>query len=323
MKALILSFLLLSFGGFTFLSAQSTIVQNIQRLMPPTGKVNVVIDTDTYNEIDDQFAVVYGLLSPDKMKVEAIYAAPYFNSRSVGSGDGMEKSYEEILRILDKMELDPTDFAFKGSTKFMQENAGQPVQSPAATDLIQRAMAATEPLYVLTLGAPTNVASAIMLEPKIKDKIIVVWLGGKGHHWDTAFEFNLKQDIPASQVIFDSGVPLIQIPTQPVTSHLHTTLPEIEYYLKGRGGISDYLAEIYKDYYSDHYGKSKVIWDISAIAYIVEPKWFKTALVHSPILTDQITYSVDQSRHFIRYVSHLDRNGIYADLFRKIQNIKK
>ena len=35
-----------------------------QRLQFPTKKVRMVLDTDTYNEIDDQFALVYALSAP-------------------------------------------------------------------------------------------------------------------------------------------------------------------------------------------------------------------------------------------------------------------
>ena len=67
-------------------------------LKPPAKRpVRMVLDTDTYNEIDDQFAVVYALISPE-LDVQAVYAAPFHNNRSSGPGDGMEKSYEEILR---------------------------------------------------------------------------------------------------------------------------------------------------------------------------------------------------------------------------------
>jgi purine nucleosidase len=75
----------------------------LDRLQPPSGKVRMVLDTDTYNEIDDQFALVHALLSPDSMDVEAIYAAPFHNSRSANAGDGMEKSHEEILRLLERL----------------------------------------------------------------------------------------------------------------------------------------------------------------------------------------------------------------------------
>ena len=41
----------------------------VRLLQPPKGKVKAVLDTDTFNEIDDQFAVVYALLSPEKIDV--------------------------------------------------------------------------------------------------------------------------------------------------------------------------------------------------------------------------------------------------------------
>ena len=77
-----------------------------RRLQPPgDGCVRMVLDTDTYNEIDDQFALVHALLSPERLKVEAIYAAPFHNDRSTGPGDGMEKSFEEILRLLARLDV--------------------------------------------------------------------------------------------------------------------------------------------------------------------------------------------------------------------------
>jgi len=48
----------------------------------------MVLDTDTYNEVDDQFAVVYALRSPERLRVEALYAAPFHNDRSSGPADG-------------------------------------------------------------------------------------------------------------------------------------------------------------------------------------------------------------------------------------------
>lgn len=290
----------------------------LQRLQPPTGKIRMVLDTDTYNEIDDQFAVVYALLSPEQLQVEAIYAAPYLNNRSTDPADGMRKSHEEILRLLDKLGRSPENFVYRGSEGFLKSYS-QPYESDAAKDLVKRAMASEEPLYVLAVGAPTNVASAILMEPKIINKIVVVWLGGKGLGWREASEFNLQQDLLSSQLLFNSGVPLIQLPTEPVTSHLMTTVPEVETYLKGKGAIGDYLVEIFKDYHKDHYAWSKVIWDISAVAWAINPSWFETEIRNSPILTDQLTYSFDPTRHFYRVATALNRDKIFGDLFKKVE----
>lgn len=316
-----LMFLLCVSGHYAFSQDYPEISEEtrLQRLQPTEGKVRMVLDTDTYNEIDDQFAVVYALLSPEQLDVEAIYAAPYLNSRSTSPGEGMQKSYEEILRLLDKLGKSAEDFVYKGSDGFL-ESYDQPYESEAARDLVERAMASEEPLYVLAVGAPTNVASAILMEPEIIKKIVLVWLGGTDLHWRTAREFNLQQDILSSQILFDSGVPLIQLPTNTVTSHLLTTVPEIETYLKGQGAIGEYLVEIFKDYHHDHYAWSKVIWDISAVAYAISPEWFSTEIRHAPILTDQITYSFDNTRHFYRIATALNRDKIFGDMFKKIQD---
>ena len=317
------TFIILTLGMNTFSQEFSQIKDEslLQRLQPPQGKIKVVIDTDTYNEVDDQFAVVYALLSPEQMEVEAIYAAPYHNSRYEGPADGMKKSHEEILCLLDNLDMGrtPDNFVFRGSEGFSQSH-DQPYERAAAKDMLKRAMASEKPLYVLTLGAPTNVSSAILMEPEIINKIVVVWLAGKGLNWDTAREFNLQQDILSSQILFDSGVPLIQLPTEPVTSHLLTTIPELETYLVGHSKIGDYLVEIVKGYNQDHFAWSKVIWDISAIGYVINPKWFSTEIRHAPILTDQITYSFDDSRHLYCVATYLKRDKIFGDMFKKIQD---
>ena len=282
----------------------------------------MVLDTDTYNEIDDQFAVVQAMISPDRLDVQAIHAAPFDNRRSSGAGDGMEKSYEEILRLLTRLDVQPEGFVFRGSTSFLPAKE-QPVDSPAARDLIERAMSRRPdeaPLYVVTIGAPTNVASAILMEPRIIQRIVVVWLGGQPHYWPSAREFNLAQDVPASQVLFDSGVPLVQIPCENVASHLLTTVPEIERWVQGRGTIGDYLCEIFKAFTDDHFAWGKVLWDLSAPAWILNAKWIPTDLVPSPILTDQVTYSIDRSRHLIRVARQVHRNGVYKDLFTKLRD---
>jgi len=290
----------------------------LERLRPPEGKVRMVLDTDTYNEIDDQFALVYALLSPGEMSVEAVYAAPFFNSRSSGPADGMEKSYEEILRVLTRLGVRHQGLAFRGSAGYLP-GPEQPCPSEAAADLVAKAMETEgEPLYVVAIGAITNVASAILLEPAIIGRIVVVWLGGQPLHWPTARDFNLQQDLHASRLVLDCGVPLVQIPCWGVASHLLTTVPEIERHVEGQGAIGDYLAGIFKAYRTDHFAWSKVIWDIAGIAWLLDASWVPTELVHSPILTGRLTWSFDRSRHFVRLATQVHRDPIFCDLFTKL-----
>jgi inosine-uridine nucleoside N-ribohydrolase len=261
---------------------------------------------------------MYALRSPEHLIVEAVYAAPFYNKRSESPGDGMEKSYKEILQVLDRMNISqPEGFVLKGSTRYL-ESLETPCDSQAARDLVKRAMDATEPLYVVAIGAITNIASAILIEPRIIEKIVVVWLGGHALYWHDTREFNLKQDVLAARVVFDCGVPLIHIPCANVVTHLSTTIAELERHIEGKSAIGSYLTQIVREYSKDHYAWSKVIWDIAAVAYLINPSWVPTRVVHSPVLTDQVTWSTDQSRHFIKSAYHVDRDAIFKDLFRKV-----
>ncbi|MDQ4075253.1 MAG: nucleoside hydrolase [Chloroflexota bacterium] len=287
-------------------------------LEPPTHKVRIVVDTDTANEIDDQFAVVYALLSQDRIEVEAIYAVPFHNERSTGPEDGMLKSYDEILRVLAHLGRPHDGLVHKGSTHWLS-NLAQPVDSPAVADLIARARAARDaPFYVVALGAITNVASAILTAPEIIEHIVLIWLGGNPHYWHPATEFNVVQDMLASRLVFDSGVPLVHVPCRNVTEHLRTTQPEVERFVKGRGTIGDYLFQIYSAVHEDHFAYSRVLWDVGPIAWLVNPSWVNSILIPSPILTTDETWSHDPYRHLIREARSVERDAIFRDLFQKL-----
>jgi purine nucleosidase len=287
--------------------------------LPPAGTVRVVIDTDTYNEIDDQFAVVYALLSPERISVEALYAAPFHNERSTGPEDGMLQSYDELHRLLHRLPRHRSTPVHHGARSWFTA-PGRPVPSPAAEELVARAAGAEEPLFVLAIGAPTNVASALLMDPAIADRIVVVWLGGNPGYWHRAVEFNVEQDMHASHVLLDSGVPLVHIPCRNVTEHLRTTQAEIDRFVRGSGPIGDYLADIYAEHFSDHFARSKVLWDVGAVAWLVNPDWVPTAVFHSPLLTSEGTWSRDPRRHLIREALWVDRDAIFADLFRKLRS---
>ena len=296
-----------------------TDAERLAMLEPPTGRVRMVLDTDTFNEIDDQFALVQALLSPDRLDLEAIYAAPFHNSRSTGPGHGMELSYEEIGRLLDRLGRSADGLVHRGVTDYV--GPGKLARkADAVDDLIARARTATreKPLYVVAIAAISNIASALLLAPDIAERIVVVWLGGHALEWPDTREFNLKQDVGGAQVLFDSGVPLVLVPCMGVTSHLHSTVPEIERYVEPCGEIGSFLAARFKDYSSEHMGWSKEIWDMAPIGWLLDPAWAPSVLVPTPVLTDSVTWSVDRSRHAMRYVTQVRRDPILRDFFEKL-----
>ncbi len=281
-------------------------------------KIDVVLDTDTYNEVDDQFALVYAILS-EEINLLAVYAAPFHNEKSSGPEDGMIKSYNEICRLLELLNIKNDGFAFKGARRFLEDN---PCDNDAVRDLIKKAKehSTDNPLYIAAIGAPTNVASAILLAPEIIQNIKVVWLGGNEISYPYAREFNLKQDFYASKTLFDSGVSLVQIPCQKVASLLSVGVPELKACM-GNSTIAMALIDLVNKEVSGNLSETRVIWDIAVIAYLINKDWVPTNWVHSPILHDTFLYSVDKRRHLIEIVYKLKRNEIFADLYKKISLI--
>lgn len=294
----------------------------IRKLQVPDGKIDVVLDTDTFNEIDDQYALAYMLKSKEKLNVKAIYAAPYSRKGSGTVAEGMERSYNEILKLLDMIGEDVP--VFKGSSKYLQDESTF-VQSPAALDLAERAnhYSPESPLYVVAIGAITNIASAILLNPKMIDNTVVVWLGGHAYHFTDAVEFNLKQDIAAARVVFSCGVPLVQLPCRGVVSAFSISKPALKEWLMGKNQLCDYLASItieHVEAYEKNPYWSKPLWDVTAVAWLLNEnnRFMNSRLVAAPLPSYDGYYTQISDSHLIDYVYYIKRDELMKDLIEKL-----
>jgi inosine-uridine nucleoside N-ribohydrolase len=296
--------------------------QRIKNLSVPESRVDVVLDTDAYNEIDDQYAIAYLLKSKEKLNTKAIYAAPFFNSNSVSPEDGMEKSYNEILKIISL--LGEKVDVFKGSDRYL-DNENTPVISPAAQDLAERVKnySPQNPLYVVAIGAITNIASAILLNPEIAENAVVIWLGGHALHYHDTKEFNMYQDVAAARVVMQSGVPFVQLPCMGVVNQFAVSKQELEFWLKGKNDLADYLAENTinaAESYAKGSAWTRVIWDVTAVAWLLNDseRFMESRIIPTPIPTYDNFYATDYNGHPMRYVYNIKRDNLMNDLFRKL-----
>lgn len=291
-------------------------------LSPPTApdRVPMVLDTDTANEIDDQFAVVHALLSQDSLQLEAIYATPFV--RQGGSAaDGVAESEAEIYRLLNRLDVEAAGRVLRGADQFLSEEQ-MVVDNAASDDLIRRAIEPRNgPLWVAAIGALTNIAAALSQSPMIASRIAIVWLGGQPQHREDAREYNLYQDPIAARTVFDSGAPLVHIPCYGAASHLLTSTAELDAYVRPHGAIGDYLADIFRDHNEQYPGRSKEIWDLAATGYLIEESWIPKRSVPRPTLTEDLRWgkSYDDApnapfaeAHYVR------RDSIFHDLFTKL-----
>ena len=311
------------------------------RLALPAARPRVVIDTDAANEIDDQFALAWALMANEALQLEAVYAAPFsfahrrlalplapadampFNPPDVG----MERSYQEILHLFDLLGLPSQGFVWRGSAGYLP-SAWEPRRSDAVDHLIATARASKPdaPLYVVALGCVTNVASALLLAPDIVDQVVVVWTSGYPSHAPHVNDsFNLEQDLAASQILLDSGVPLVYLPGFHVGAQLRLSLAEVERYVQGRGAIGNYLHHLFThnplwpilglDGKQPH---SWVIWDVINIAWLLNPQWVSSELVRTPRLGADRRWRSDPARHWMREAFALQRDAIFNDFFGRL-----
>lgn len=293
----------------------------LRRLELPPGRLPVVIDTDTWNEIDDQFALAYALLSPERIDLQAVHIAPFSNERCTDPAESLELSRAEAARVFSALDVPSDGKLFLGLGRYLGRDA-RPESTPASHDLIRRAFAqpADTPLVVVAIGAITNIANALLLEPRLVERLVVVWLGAHALHWPDHAEFNFDKDIRAARIVFDSGVPLVHVPCCGVASHLLISYPEVEAHIEPCGRIGAFLAGIYRDAHPDRWGNTHTLWDTVTIAYLINPGWVPHGLVGTPVVNDNRTFSQDIRRPPMKYAYFVHRDAIIRDFLTKLRH---
>lgn len=278
-------------------------------------KINVILDTDTYNECDDQFALAYLLKSQERFNIEAITVAPYHHDNNISIIEGNEKSYNEIVKICKYLNFDTTNKVYKGSEDYLQNNYNETTK--AVEKIIEIAMK-NEKTYILSIGAITNIAIAVLKEPKILDKIEIVWLGGHSLLQNKNDEFNFRQDIKAVKTIFELNVKLTIIPCKNVASNLRISIYELEHFLKGKNELCEYLCQRFYNDGVHGIQERRVIWDISVIAYMLNKTWFTSEEISCPRIREDSSYELTNNNHKITMINYIDVNKVYTDLFNKL-----
>lgn len=280
-------------------------------------KINVILDTDICNECDDYFALAYLLKNKNSFNIEAITVAPYSHKtiKNASVTKGQELSYKETLKICNWLNFDTNNKVFKGSMDYLCN--GYCEDNDAIRKIIEVANK-NDKTTILAIGAITNVALAIKKEPSIIDKMEVIWLGGNELGYKDNLEFNFRQDIEAVKTVLKSKVKLTILPCNNVVSNLRIDIDTLKNNLENKSELCNYLI---RKFYNDGYHgieESRVIWDISVIAYVINKNWFETKEISCPNIKEDTSYEFTEGNHNITFVTKLDREKIYSDLFRKL-----
>lgn len=298
--------------------------------VPEEKRVRVIMSSDAKIEADDQFAIVHALLTP-RFIVKGIVACHFRNSISVRTGltglDTVQQSYEEISHILKLMDVTDEIPVAMGSEHALIDSES-PVHSLGAQLIINEALKQDEKkLFVLGLGALTDIASAIMIEPKIQDKIILVWVGG-GKYPEGSKEANLGQDLAAFNVIMNSDLEIWQLPVN-VYGMLRVSIGELYCKVKPYGPIGEYLYQQLIDFNNSRsslpgWPKGEVwcLGDSASIGVVLDEHEHHFTLVEAKMVDREMNYiktSDNMSRtKMIRVYDYVDARFILEDFYAKL-----
>ncbi|MEP6844889.1 MAG: nucleoside hydrolase [Panacibacter sp.] len=302
-------------------------------------RMRVIIDNDFGGDPDGLFELVQHLLSPS-VEIRAIIGS------HLKAGDGFDPSKEtaanakkKIEEVLNIMNLGKTFPVYQGSN-FALENDSTAQQSDAANAIVKEAMRDDTklPLYVVCGAGLTDIASAYLIEPKIANRLTLIWIGGPEYPElatpppsYTTMEYNLGIDLKAGQVIFNkSTIPIWQIPRN-VYRQVMMPYSSLLLKVKTQGKIGEYLTSNIERVmkmgikYNFNVGELYIVGDsplvlLTALQSSFEPDPSSSfyALRLSPLINNQGIYEVNHKGRNIRVYTQLDVQLLLDDLYSKL-----
>ena len=285
-----------------------TLVFLLSCLLCVQAQQKIVLDADTGNEVDDLYAVVRALVEPS-WDIIALNAAQWQASHWAVE-QSMEESYRLNQVLLGELGLGGKIKSHRGAVDRMFDWGYLAQHSAATYYLIQEAhnMLEGEKLTVVVLGALTNVASAILMDPSIQSKIEVYWLGTTYDFEEDILrkrDFNCMMDQQALGEMLDSEVAMHIIPVS-VASQMTFNYDEAVAKLKDQHTLTNFLLERWYNHL-DGSRDERVIWDLALIEAIIHPEWAEEV---------KIKTSKENGNREIWYYKDIEEDKMSADFFR-------
>ncbi|MFI5131435.1 MAG: nucleoside hydrolase [Chitinophagales bacterium] len=287
-------------------------------------KQKVWLDTDTGNEMDDLYAIVR-LLKDTTVEISGISSAHFnnadllafekwngYHTKDLHTVTESQRLNELLLQALNLMGI-PHPI---GADRQIGRAWGQqdPRPSPAATAIITAArnLRPGEKLDVLTLGALTNIATAVMMAPEIVSRIRCYSLGAKYNSktkvWDKS-EFNIRNDLNAFDYLLNlEGFEFVIMPLQTAFplqfnrdktyDHLDETIP-----------VEKILEDRWKE--QNPGDTTRVMWDLALVEAYLQPAFSTIGAALTP---------PENKKRKIRVFTGINKEKLYADFWQVLKN---
>lgn len=209
------------------------------------------------------------------------------------------------------------------------ENARTPRSSPAVNFLVRasRRFSKDNRLTVLMIGAGTDIASALLTDPTMADRVRIVQMGFNNEQGGD--EFNVANDVHAIQAILDSNVPLVIGPGKVCRDSLSLTFDQARKMLAMHGAIGAWLWEEYQAWYFRYvkplrvndFSKAWVIWDDITLAYVLGMTTQHT--LPRPRLRDDMTFEQVKTDRTLTWITDVDERRMWADFLSLVDQYQR
>jgi purine nucleosidase len=289
-----------------------------QRVSPPPRPV--VLTTDCGAEVDDQWALAHLALCPE-LDLKGIVTSHAPNLKPPAA----ESSARVAREVLDRLPLKARPPVIPGSSVPLADKA-QARRNDGVEFLLAaaRGRSTDDRLVIAIIGPATDVASALLVDPTLADRITIVAMGFDS--WPEGKDpWNVKNDVRAWQVVLESRAPIVVGDAAVTRRHLLMTRPKAHALLDGHGEVGRFLtsllvswldrnAELVTSVTGDK--DAWPIWDEVVTAHLLGLS--KTETRPRPALRDDLTFDHSRPKGTIGWVTAIDDDRLWRDLSGKI-----
>jgi hypothetical protein len=300
-----------------------------------------MVDNDFSGDADDLFQMAHHLMCRS-VEVRGIIGS------HLRSGDPWDRTgasavaaVERVGELLGAMELEGEVPVYLGSATAL-EGKREPIVSEAAKAIVSEAMREDggRPLFLACGAGLTDLASALMMEPAIASRMVVVWIGGEEYPGlgikppgISGPEYNLNIDIPAAAYVFgETDIPIWQVPRNAYRQAL-VSFAELEESVLPCGKLGRFLFDSIREVVDwsissgRNLGETYVLGDsplvlLTALQTPFEADPASSDYVIHPRLTinDDGSYGRPSRQGDIRVYTRLDTRLLFGDLFAKLRH---
>jgi purine nucleosidase len=282
--------------------------------IPPKGElIHLIIDSDVANEIDDLYALTIAFYHPERFHIEGIVATHF----ATGGAGGKQMSYDVLQTLMEKAGKQGICPTFIGSDPMQYIDTYN--DSEGVDFIIETARKYSEdnPLWVVAIGAATNLACAVMKAPDIIPKVRFVFHSRCPQFWpERSDQYNVYGDIIAAQTLLQKNVPLIWFDTGADICADYAVTKEL---LEPLGEIGKWLHQ-YRDNRDDFMRADKGFFDMGDFAYLYDPSCARSEVVDAPEMTRNMYFNHNHNLGKMVRVYDIDADAVWKLFYDGIKN---